>query len=308
LALGDTAEAAKGIQRALGMAKRPDVLLQQAILKTNQKDTAGARQSLEEALKLNPEDINALNMLVQTYTAQNQKAEALQRVRAQAKQRPNSARLQLYLGDRLMMAGDLPGARQAFTAAKTASPGSQLPELALGQLDLAEGKLEDARRSLSGVIARNPSDIRARLLLASLEEKAGQYVEAVEHYRKIIELDDRNVIALNNLAYMLAEHTQMPDEALKYAEKAQEIAPESAVILDTLGWAYYRKGIYTRAIQYLEQATSKDPTGLRNSHLGAAYIKSGDRKRGMALIESAMAKDPKLQETKSFQNIMSEIR
>ena len=308
LALGNIGEAGKGIQRALDTTKRPDLLLQQAILKLLQKDTAGARLSLEEALKLNPEDLNALNVLMQTYGARGQSPEALRKVREYAGQQPNSAELQHYLGEQLLRAGDLPGARKAFVATKTIDPGFTRADLSLAQVDISEGKLDDARRMLAGRVSANPPDLSSRLMLAAVEVQASNYLEAVEHYRKVIELDDRNVMALNNLAFLLAEYAKQPDEAVKYALRAKEIAPESATILDTLGWAYYRKGLYRVAIQHLELALSKEPSALRKGHLGAAYIKAGDRERGWAMIEAAMKMDPQLSQTRSFQDVMKELR
>jgi tetratricopeptide (TPR) repeat protein len=307
LALGNAAEAAKGIQRALELAKRPDVLLQQAILKVGQQDIPGARRSLEEALKLNPEDVNALNLLVQTYGPKDQ-GEALRKVQEYASQRPNSARLQQFMGERLAKAGDLAGARNAFVAAKAANAGFSAADLSLAQLDVMEGKIGSAQQSLSARISANPSDVGARLLLAAIEERAANYSEAVEHYRKVIEVDERNVIALNNIAYLLAEYTRQPEDAVKYAEQAKEIAPDNPTVLDTLGWAYYRKGLYRTAVVHLESANSKQPSGVRKAHLGAAYIKTGDVNRGGALIEAAMKLDPKLSQSKAFQNMMAEIR
>jgi uncharacterized protein HemY len=86
--------------------------------------------------------------------------------------------------------------------------------------------------------------------------------------------------ALNNLAYLLTENTGQPDEALKYAEQAKEIVPANPEVDDTLGWIYYRKGIYLTAVKYLESATAKSSTAVRRYHLAMAYLKAGDVKRG----------------------------
>ena len=65
-------------------------------------------------------------------------------------------------------------------------------------------------------------------------------------------MDATNVIALNNLAYLLARDN--PDEAVKLAQQAVELAPENADVQDTLGWVYYRKGLYSAALPYLQAA------------------------------------------------------
>ena len=308
LVLGKQAEAANGIQRGMQRAKAPELFVQEAILKSLQRDYPGARRAAEEALRANPEDVNALNVLVQTYTAQKQGAAGLERVRQHAAQRPSSAMLQQYLGEQLARAGQREEARKAFSAAKAANTELTAADLALAQLDVAEGKLDDARGRLSALAASNPSDVRIHLLSGDLEGRASKYADSVAHYRKAVGLDDRNIFALNNLAFILAEYGRQPDEALKYAEMAHELAPDSPNVQDTLGWVYYRKGLYSMAVKYLEAAVSKEPTGIRQSHLAIAYIKSGDRKRGLELIQTALKLDPKLAESPLFQEVWTETR
>ena len=100
---------------------------------------------------------------------------------------------------------------------------------------------------------------------------------------------------LNNLAYLLADSNQA-DEALKYAQEAKEMAPDSAAVDDTLGWTYFRKGLYKLAVTYLESAAAKEGTARRKYHLAMAYLKTGDPKRGRQVLEVAMKMDPKLPE------------
>jgi Tfp pilus assembly protein PilF len=73
-----------------------------------------------------------------------------------------------------------------------------------------------------------------------------------------------------------------------------ELAPDSAMVQDTLGWIYYRKGVYETAVQYLQSAVTKEPTPRRQFHLALSYIKHGDKVRGRDLMQSALAKDPNL--------------
>jgi Flp pilus assembly protein TadD len=59
-------------------------------------------------------------------------------------------------------------------------------------------------------------------------------------------------------------------------EKAVELRPEDGYIVDSLGWAHYRLGDYSSAVEYLEKAIElvpEDPT--INDHLGDAYWQSG---------------------------------
>jgi tetratricopeptide (TPR) repeat protein len=308
LAAGQTAEAERGITQLLKTGRNSDVLVQNGVLKLTAKDSSGARQSAEEILKTNPEHLNALKILAQSFAAQNQTAAALERVQQHARQHPKSVVLQLFLGEQLVQSGDLANGRKAFLAAKALDGNQRGADLSLAQLDIREGKLADARKTLSARIAADASDIRARTLLAIVEHREGNYFEAVEEYRKVLAVDEQNIGALNNLAYLLNEYANQPDEALTLAEKARQLAPENPAVLDTLGWIYYGKGQYPTAVQNLERAVAKQATPERKGHLGLAYFKSGERERGRKLVYEALSQDPNLKKLKVFQTVLTEMQ
>jgi len=303
LALGQKTEARKGIDQALAAGKVPEALLQDAALKLDQKDFAGARASAAGVLDQTPDDPRALNVLVQSYSAQNQLAAGLEKAREHARRQPASAFVQQYLGQLLSANGDRMGARQAFEAAKAAKPSLLAAELALAELDSAEGKREDARKRLSTLVSAHPGNVPGRLLFAQLELTEGKAAAAIEQYRKVLALDEKNVLALNALAYVLAENRQ-PDEALKYAQKAKELAPESAAVDDTLGWTYFQQGLYKLAVTHLEGADAKEATALRKYHLAMAYVKAGDSKRGRQTFEAALKMDSGLPEAQLARQVL----
>jgi tetratricopeptide (TPR) repeat protein len=307
LAAGEIAELRTEIDRLLAVARVPEVLLQDAAVKLNQKDFIGARSPLEEVLKRNPGELRALSLLMSSYSGQKQPAAGVQKVKEYAAQVPKSAPVQNFLGRVLLGSGDAAAARKAFEAAKAAAPGYFPADLALAQLDIAEGKGDVARKSLSALIDRNAGRAEAHVLLASLDSKTGNQAAAIGHYRKVLEIDPRNAGTLNNLAYLLAENTSQPDEALKYAAQAKEIAPASPEVDDTLGWIYYRKGIYPTAVKYLESATANSGTAVRKYHLAMAYLKAGDLKRGQQTLEAALKIDSKLPEAQAALQVFGEV-
>lgn len=255
LALGKKEEARKGIDRVLAAGKVPEALLQDAVMKLDQKDYAGARKSIEEALNRAPEDTRALFALVESYTGQKQPAAAVQIMREYALKQPKSAAVQQYLGQILSASGDRAGARKAFEAAKAARPALVEADFSLAQLDAAEGKLDEARGRLSEVVSSHPDNITGHLLLAQFEKTTGKTPAAIEQYRKVLALDGNDTMALNSLAYLLAQNGQ-PDEALRYALKARELAPNNPAVEDTLGWVYYQQGLYPLAVVRLEAAAA----------------------------------------------------
>jgi tetratricopeptide (TPR) repeat protein len=292
LEVGNIPEAKAGIDGMLQSFKIPEVLLQRSVVKLLGRDYNGARDDAEESLKGNPEDIRAVSVIAEAHALQKQLPRAIERLRQLATARPKSAPLQNLLGQWYLRADSPGAARKAFEAARAADSRSALADVALAQLDVREGRADDARRRLEPVLAADQKNVPVLLLLALAEQRAGDRSAAVEMYRRVLNVDGSNLIALNDIAYSLASLN--PDEALTFAQQAAEIAPDNPDVWDTLGWVYYRKGLYSMAVRYLKMATDKEATPLRQFHLGMSYMKAGDHEMGQKLLSTALQKDPNL--------------
>lgn len=301
LSLGDRTAARSGIDQVLARDRQSEPLVQDATLKIRERNYAGGRQSLDEALQKAPDNTEALEVMVQSYAVQKQLPSGVQWLRDYAARRPKSAAVQFELGRVLMTSGDSAGARAAFNAAKTADATRTAADLNLARLDIHDGKLDQAQKRLSVVVSKRPTDLPAHLLLGDVEYGARNYQAAVEQYRKAVELDGDNPEALNDLAYVLAEFAKQPDDALKFAQKAEELAPNNAMVADTLGWVLYRKALYSSAIPYLQQAATREPKGLYKYHLALAYLKSGQQVKGQQMLAAALKMDPSLSQSELMQ-------
>ena len=292
--LRDDAGLRSGIDQGLAIARTPDLLLQDGLLKQRQGEHSGAFSDWEEILQRNPEDARAVESLAESYAAQKQTGKAVEALRKYASQRPKAALLQVLLGEWLLRTGDRAGARAAFYAAKAADPKFVDADLFLAQMDIADGKLDAARHTLLAVVNSDSRNVAGQLMLGVLENQAGNGQAATQQYRKVLEIDPNNIVALNNLAYRLAIDGS-PDEALKLAQQAKELAPDDPSVEDTLGWAFYQKGIYRSAVMQLEGAVSKaERNPMTRYHLAMAYMKAGDREHGQQALDTALRMDPKM--------------
>ena len=60
--------------------------------------------------------------------------------------------------------------------------------------------------------------------------------------------------------------------------------------MDTLGWVYYKKGLYDSAISEFSDSLEKIPdNALVNYHLGMAFYKKGDNDSARAQLEKALS-------------------
>jgi len=107
-------------------------------------------------------------------------------------------------------------------------------------------------------------------------ERAGQWQRSEADLLHALELKPDQPLVLNYLGYSWIDRGENLDRGLKMIQKAVELRPEDGYIVDSLGWAHYRLGDYSNAVQYLEKAIElvpEDPT--INDHLGDAYWQSG---------------------------------
>lgn len=187
-------------------------------------------------------------------------------------------------------------ARDAFLAAERLDSRSLAPKVALAEMDLQSGRFEQVRDNLGPLVAKNAANTDARMVLAEAELGSGNYSRALELYRKVADEQPGNVKALNNTAYLLADHAHQPDEALQYAQRAVELAPGSPAEEHTLGLALYLKGLYQTALPHLETAASKDPTADHLYHLAAVLFKTGSSGRGRQVLKAAIKINPNMSE------------
>src|SRR5437016_4138091 len=79
------------------------------------------------------------------------------------------------------------------------------------------------------------------------------------------------------------------DEAGEFVQRSLKIQPNDGFYIDSLGWVYFQKGDYPKAVEQLERAveiTGDDPTIIE--HLGDAYEKAGKPDRAVARYRDAL--------------------
>jgi tetratricopeptide (TPR) repeat protein len=295
LEAGNLTEAGQRIGNALAISRDPELLEQRGLLKMKEKDFVGARSDAEEILNQNPENERAIRLLVDSYARQNQLPTAVEKVRELASRRPNSAFLEFILGQLLVSSGNEAEGRKAFEKATAIDQKFALARLALADQDMKVGKPDSARQNINAVLKSDPRNILALRKAADIEYFSGAPAAAIVKYRALLEVDGANPGALNNLARLLTKDD--PDEALKLAQQTVEIAPEDPGAQDTLGWIYYRKGLYSAAVKYLKLAASRDPTPILQYHLGLSYLKTGEKQLGQRMLAVALKRDPNLPKT-----------
>jgi Tfp pilus assembly protein PilF len=304
--LEDYAGMRKILDKGLAIARDPNLLLQDGLLRLKLKDYAGSRASLEEVLKQRPQDWNAVEALALGYVAEKKGADATRIVKEYTSRAPGSASGQELLASWLARAGDRQGARAAYQAEKSLSPGDSAADLGLATLDYREGKFDSARSTLAEVLKREPHNIKALLELAQLEDRTGHPLEAIASYEKVLQENPNNPPVLNNLAFLLADTGKDPERALALAQQAKELLPSSPTVDDTIGWAYYKKGLFRPALEYLQKPGLNSPQHM--CHLAMTYFQLGEHQQANTILLAAMKVDPSLPEAKEAMVLLGRAR
>jgi uncharacterized protein (TIGR03790 family) len=158
----------------------------------------------------------------------------------------------------------------------------------------ARGDFTGAVETTQQVIASAPTFFTAREYLGTLYERAGKKDLAERAYRQLLAVNRDNVIALNNLAYLLTERGAL-DEALTFADQAYGLAPTNASVLDTLGWLQHLRGNEPEALRLLSDATKLSPrNGEVRLHAAIVAAATGDVGRAKRDLAAALQSAPDL--------------
>jgi len=121
----------------------------------------------------------------------------------------------------------------------------------------------------------DPDDEETLFLLGVLYDKLSRFDESIDIFKQILQINDLNADALNYIGYTYADKGIYLDEAEKFIKKALAIKPDDGYITDSLGWLYYKKGKYKKALKLLIKANKLSPGDpIITEHLGDAYIKN----------------------------------
>lgn len=135
--------------------------------------------------------------------------------------------------------------------------------------------------------------------LAVAYDKTGEKAKAEENLLKALELSNRDAGILNYLGYSWLSSGKNPDEAVQMIMEAYQKAPYEGHVIDSLGWACFKLGLYDKAMEYLEQASDMNSgNAVISDHLGDAYWFGGRKneavfqwKHALVLKEDSSALD-----------------
>jgi len=289
--LGDYAKAQALLERA-AKNHQPQPSLALAGFLVRRSDNAKAVVVLDEMLAANPRDVpgwltksrihaiagdqeKALSALgrvesidqsvgllekAKYYLSQNKPEQALDTAEKLRLMNTRSGNYALPLAEIQDMVGQGDAAKATLKNVMRDDPANTRLLTALATLEAKSGNFPEALGLLDKAITAGLDPSMGNALKGLVFQQKGDLKGALEQYEKALRFQERQPLALNNLAMIYADQEGQAAKALELAVKAYTLESNSASVLDTLGYALLKNGRAKEALVVLERAKKLMPT------------------------------------------------
>jgi tetratricopeptide (TPR) repeat protein/uncharacterized protein YaiE (UPF0345 family) len=230
------------------------------LLTVGRTDEAAA--DIERALRLAPNDANALALQTIIAIVQGDRDRALDTARRAVQADPQSANARVALSYAQQARFDLEGAGESLLKAVELDPQNALAWARLSEIWASFGELKRALDAAEKAVALEPNLSRTQTVLGYAYLMRVRTKDAKDAFRKAIALDSAD--PLPRLGLGLAEiregHLKRGSREI---EAAASLDPNNAIVRSYLGKAYYeekRQGLDEREYDVAKQLDPNDPT------------------------------------------------
>jgi tetratricopeptide (TPR) repeat protein len=168
------------------------------------------------------------------------------------------------------------------------------PDLVATRAGLAAnlGDTVRATRLLDAGLAQYPDSLDLRMARVFAYERAGRGDAAIRELRQLLAERPGDATVQNALGYALADRNKDLDEAASLISASLAQMPDSAAVLDSMGWVLFRQGKVRDALPYLERAAQLGDDPEIALHLGEVQAALGDSAAARATWEKALETNP----------------
>ena len=107
--------------------------------------------------------------------------------------------------------------------------------------------------------------------IALSRESLGDTLGVLEIYRAMVQLDDKEVLGLDGFARAAVVAGVELKEGTRCALRAMIISGNDALIIGTLAETYYRRGMYSKAIRWINLSIEREPDDALHRDRLAVY-------------------------------------
>lgn len=168
------------------------------------------------------------------------------------------------------------------------------PEIVMARAGLLSS-YQDERRAievLDAGLVTYPDVFDLRMARVFAYERAGKAEASVRDLRKLLADRPGDPTVQNALGYTLADQDRQLAEAHTMVSAALTQMPDSAAVLDSMGWVLYREKQYPQALEYLKRAQELGDDAELDVHLGEVQWAMGDKAGARKTWQEALERHP----------------
>lgn len=269
---------------------------------------AAARELLDSVLAERPDHLGVARLRVALEFVAGQPAAAVKTARALVERVPQSTDLRVVLANARLEAEGPESALSSLREGVEARPSDLALRMETIRASSRHGDPAALLADLEKAHREHPHEPLFAAALASQLAKEGQVERAAALYEKLLEEAQGDAVALNNLAMIYADELDQPERAVELAERAHRLS-KSPAIVDTLGWALYRRGQgedRQRARGLLESVQNEFSDPSFRVHLGAVLLATGASEEGKRWLRHALESEHDFAEAELARELLRE--
>lgn len=253
-------------------------------------------------------DQRALMGLTESFTQQGQYDQAMKLMKEELAKTPERTDYLVAIGNIAIRAQKYSEALDSYRKALDKYPRAADIWIRLGETQRVMGDPTSALASFAKAKDLAPNNVIPYVKMAMMAEAAGQKDKARPLYEQILKIKPDNALALNNLAYLLADSGTDLDQALTMAQRAKQAFPQDSNIADTLGWIYIKKNLSDSAISIFKDLVRQEPDrSTFHYHLAMALAQKGDKASAKKELEAALKKQPVKDEEQKIRELLQKV-
>jgi tetratricopeptide (TPR) repeat protein len=272
------------------------------------KDYKAAGEVFGKLYQEYPKDDRGLKGVTETLAAENRMPDAIKEVQKAIQAEPDRRDLKVVLANFEVRAEKYDEAIQLFQGLLDKDPKNAGLLFSLAEVYRRKGDLNTAIDKFRLSSQAGPNDPRPLTALALLMDGTGRADQAQPIYEQILKIQPDNPVALNNLAYLKAEKGIDLDQAQTMAQRAQQKAPNSPEIADTLGWIYIRRNLSEEAVRLFQDLVAKEPKNPKfHYHYGMALYEKGDKPATRVELQKALDDKPSKDDEAKIRDLLNKL-
>jgi putative PEP-CTERM system TPR-repeat lipoprotein len=320
--------------------QKPQVLEVLALSQLEQKEFKKARQTLAVLIKKHPDYYLAHVALAKAHAGLGDTEKARNELRTAIELAPNSVEARLGLARLLLVERRVDEAAIQINKLNELAPENSDVMRLTAILAMYAGNEEEALNLLEGAFESSPSTTSMLVLASQMSEMgdpvgalklqeswamehlddplaqitvANTYIlknqssQAISKYYEILSKDENNVVALNNLAWLLRDEN--PEKALEFSERAAKSAPGSANVMDTHAFLLLKNNELERAKRSIERALAKAPNNpTMKYHDAMIDAASGNQASAISNLQTLLAEGVDFPEKSDAEELLASLQ